>query len=97
LLEAAEVLGTLEVERLIESQRELVPLDEVSWSPLDAGLFDVLNTVSLLLTRPPLQEARRGRVGDAFFEPNFAAGPHAERSMGPTRASSGRRPRRAPS
>jgi hypothetical protein len=30
LLEAVEVLGTLEVERLIESRRELVPLDEVS-------------------------------------------------------------------
>jgi hypothetical protein len=30
LLEVAEVLGTLEVEQLIESRRELVPLDEVS-------------------------------------------------------------------
>jgi len=30
LLEAAEVLGTLEAERLIMSRRELVPLDEVS-------------------------------------------------------------------
>jgi hypothetical protein len=30
LLEVAEVLDTLEAERLIESRRELVPLDEVS-------------------------------------------------------------------
>jgi hypothetical protein len=30
LLEVAEVLGMLEAERLIESRRELVPLDEVS-------------------------------------------------------------------
>jgi hypothetical protein len=30
LLEVADVLGTLETERLIESRRELVPLDEVS-------------------------------------------------------------------
>jgi len=30
LLEVAEVLGTLEAKRLIESRRELAPLDEVS-------------------------------------------------------------------
>ena len=30
MLEVAEVLDTLEAERLIESRRELVPLDEVS-------------------------------------------------------------------